>query len=170
METHSHNISYHDDSPFHTGIMAFIATNGTSDSTCYNNFSFTGMAEFRENSVVEGGAIKSEYNDIIIFDGIICFDENTADDGGAIHLGSTLKLILSPAIKNLSFTHNHAESNGGALYFEDSQCSLESTRPIECFLSIFYSNSSARNISLFFLNNSSDSIGSVDCTTEPIIV
>ena len=60
METHCHNISYHDDSPFHTGIMAFIVTNGASDSICYNNFSFTGMAEFRENSAVEGGAIKSE--------------------------------------------------------------------------------------------------------------
>ena len=161
METHSHNISYHDNSPFHTGIMAFIATNGTSDSTCYNNFSFTGMAEFRENSVVEGGAIKSEYSDIIIFDGITCFDKNTADDGGAIHLGSTSKLLLSPAIKNLTFTHHHAKRMGGALYCEDSQCALESTCPIECFCSIYYSNSLVRNILLFFLNNSADSTGSV---------
>ena len=127
------------------------------------------MIEFHENLADwSGGAIDSEYSSIVLAGNTYThFDKNTARDGGAIHLDSTSKLILSPAIKSISFTNNHAGRSGGALYVEDSECS---THSIECFLSIivlsYYSNSSdyaAKNmlLSLLFFNNSAEFTGSI---------
>ena len=144
----------------HNSIVSCISYSNCDPFHMYN----VGMAdiEFHENLAhLYGGAINSELSNIVL-DGntYTYFDKNTARDGGAIYLDSTSKLILSPAVKNISFTNNHAENRGGALYIDGSDYS---TLSIECFLSIYSKNSdyAVKNMPLFFFNNSAESTGSI---------
>ena len=127
------------------------------DERLLNNLSFVGTINSKTCETanrLQGGAIQSVDSSMTIF-GNINFTNNTAFHGGAMYLAGTSRLILSPAT-NISFINNHANSNGGALYVKDSQCSIGSTLPIECFLSI----DSTINILLNFSNNSANSTGS----------
>ena len=143
MGSYSHNnilsCNNYSNYPFHNSIMTPTGNktvNRTLTRISINDFIFTGMVEFRKNLAFGfGGTINSELSNIIL-DRNTCtyFDENRASDGGAIHLDSTSKLILSTAIKNVSFTNNYAENRGGALHIEDFECS---THSIGCFLSIY---------------------------------
>ena len=123
-----------------------------------SNSSSVGNITFLGNEARWGGAIRSIDNSEIVVENVyLNFINNKAIHGGAIYMADTSKLILTPAI-TISFILNHANGKGGAIYVGDSQCSLGSTIPIECFLSI--SNYAAANISLLFLNNSAGVIGS----------
>jgi hypothetical protein len=85
------------------------------------------VAVFNGNmAILYGGGILSAYeSSITIFDGSIHFENNTAMNGGGMYLGDNSKLILSLSIENnVSFVLNHAQRFGGALYVQDSQCSL----------------------------------------------
>ena len=127
------------------------------DKRLLNNLSFVGTINSKTCETanrLQGGAIQSADSSMTIF-GNINFTNNTAFHGGAMYLAGTSRLILSPAT-NISFINNHANGNGGALYVKDSQCSIGSTLPIECFLSI----DSTINILLNFSNNSANSTGS----------
>ena len=141
------------------GIMDFVA-NTVFEYESFNkkNLSFMNTVRFSGNSAMYGGAIRNVDSEIKIH-GDVYFENNRAFEGGAMIFIGPSKLILAPAI-HISFVLNHAESMGGALYFEDSQCSLGSILPIECFLSIHGDNNTTRNISLLFLNNSAGSVGS----------
>ena len=44
-------------------------------------------------------------------------ENDRADDGGALFLDGASHLILSSAVNIGSFTWNHANSMGGAIYF-----------------------------------------------------
>ena len=111
-----------------------------------------------ENSAtLEGGAIQSD-NSSMTIDGEVEFKYNIAFHGGAMFLAHT-KLILSSTVK-IFFILNHADSRGGAIYVKDSQCSFESTYPIECFLSIETDlNCAPTNKLLLFQNNSANNTG-----------
>ena len=125
------------------------------DEWLLSNLSFVGTINSCENANrLQGGAIQSVDSSMTIW-GNINFTNNTAFHGGAMYLAGTSRLILLPAT-SISFINNHVNSNGGALYVKDSQCSIGSTLPIECFLSI----DSTINILLNFSNNSANSTGS----------
>ena len=65
------------------------------------------------------------------------------------------KVILSTLTQNdVSFIFNYAHKFGGALYVDNSKCSII---PKECFLSI---NGYTTEVLLLFLNNSAGSMGS----------
>ena len=128
------------------------------DSFNKRNLSGMNAVRFSGNKAEYGGAIRNYKSKIKVY-GNAYFENNRAFEGGAMYFLGISKLILAPAI-NVSFILNYANSKGGAIYVEDSQCSLGSTIPIECFLSIHSDNNAIRNISLLFLNNSARSIGS----------
>ena len=121
----------------------------------HHDLSLMGMVEFYGNRAWELGGAVFTYNCDIAVHGNAYFQNNRAVDGGAMYLDGASKLILSPMI-NISFVLNYAENMGGALYYSDSQCSIESSLHIECFLSIWSKNSdnTTKSISLLFLNNS----------------
>ena len=96
----------------------------------------------------------------MIFTGTVKFIDNSALNGGAIGFlqGLSLRMILVQVL-NISFTMNHANDSGGALYFEDSQCILESNSP-ECFISMVNCSSCPNPILIIFEHNSAGSAGS----------
>ena len=118
------------------------------------------MVVFQQNIASQvGGAIESHANNILIFTGTVKFIDNSALNGGAIGFLRDLptRMILIPVL-SIFFIMNHANDSGGALYFEDSQCILESNSP-ECFISIV-NRSSYPNPILIFEHNSAGSAGS----------
>jgi predicted outer membrane repeat protein len=123
------------------------------------NMTFIGTTYFYRNSAFDGGAIRS-YDSNITFSGLAYFEGNVAIYyGGAIALRAS-KIILKPNL-NILFISNYAEKIGGALYVKDSQCSLGSSVPIECFITIDGPPTSTSNISLHFENNSAGTTGSI---------
>ena len=122
------------------------------------------MVVFRQNKASQvGGAIVSHANNVLIFTGTVKFIENSALNGGAIGFLQSFpqsRIVLVPVL-NISFIMNHANESGGALYFKDSQCILESNSP-ECFISIV-NRSSYPNPILIFEHNSAGSVGSSYC-------
>ena len=125
-----------------------------------SNITFIGTLLFYNNEGgAFGGAVRS-YNSNIVFSGLVHFERNQAFHGGAMQLGGASKLVLKPKF-SVSFISNHARDSGGALYFRDSQCSLGSTAPIECFIIIDGPLASISNISLHFENNSAEFTGSI---------
>ena len=120
------------------------------------------MVVFQQNKASQaGGAIVSRANNLLIFTGTVKFIENSALNGGAIAIGFLQsfpsRMVLVPVI-NISFIMNHANESGGALYFEDSQCILESNSP-ECFFSMVNRSFYPTPI-LIFEHNSAGSAGS----------
>ena len=103
-------------------------------SLFFVNLILQGNISFINNTFSTGSALSLFYGAVFFIHGNAYFKNNTATNGGAMYLSGTTKLILAPAI-NISFIMNHADRFGGALYFEDSQCSLEPTIQMECFLS-----------------------------------
>ena len=124
-----------------------------------SNITFIGTSYFYRNTGFYGGAIQT-YNNNVMFSGTAYFEENEAYKGGAMFLEGTSKLIFKPKL-NISFIQNHADYSGGALYYRDSQCSLGSIVPIECFITIDGPFVSTEDISLYFENNSAGITGSV---------
>jgi predicted outer membrane repeat protein len=125
-----------------------------------NNFneSGKGVALFRGNMAFQGGGLQFAYDsDIIIFDGSIHFENNTAMNGGGMYLIDNSKLIILSTQSDVSFVLNHAKSLGGALYVDDSHCSV---RLKDCFFSI-YGDHTATKVSLIFLNNSAGFKGNI---------
>ena len=127
----------------------------------YNIVTMIGTTYFYRNRGFDGGAVQGSDSNII-FSGIVHFERNWAILGGAMYLEGSSKLILKPKVYT-SFIFNSASENGGALFFRDSQCSLGSTVPIECFIAIDsdYPFSSTSNILLHFENNSARIAGSI---------
>ena len=127
------------------------------------NITFVGTTYFYRNTGKDGGAILSS-NSKIMLSGAAYFERNIANTGGAIWLEGSSKLIFKPKV-NISFILNYANNSGGALYFEDSQCLLESTIPRECFITIDSESDgpfgSMIDISLHFVNNSAGVTGSL---------
>ena len=123
------------------------------------NMTFIGTTYFYRNSAhYAGGAIVS-YDSNIMLSGAAYFEENVAIYGGAIALEDS-KLIFKPNL-NFFFVSNHANEAGGALRVVDSQCSLVSSVPLECFIIIDGPSTSTSNISLYFENNSAGTTGSI---------
>ena len=122
----------------------------------YSNITFLGTTYFYQNTGDKGGAIQNSDSNVM-FSGTVHFEKNTANFGGAMWLERTSKLILKPKL-SMHFLLNHANESGGALYFKDSQCFIV---PIECFITIGGSSASIHNISLYFIDNSAKSTGSV---------
>ena len=125
-----------------------------------SNITFVGTSYFYRNTAgYRGGAIQI-YDSNLMFSGTVYFERNMAYFGGAMFLEGTSKLILKPKL-NISFILNHANASGGALYFEDAQCSLGSTVPKDCFITIDGPFASISDISLHFIDNSAETTGSV---------
>ena len=123
------------------------------------NMTFIGTTYlYRNHARFGGGAIRGYYSNIM-FSGTAYFERNVAYNGGAIALTNS-KLIFKPNL-NIFFISNHANEAGGALYIEDSQCSLRSSVPLECFMTIDGPSISTSNISLNFENNSADTMRSI---------
>ena len=119
------------------------------------NMTFIGTTYFYRNiAQLAGGAIMSyDHDSNIVFSGTAYFEGNVANkDGGTIALRNS-KLIFKPNL-NIYFISNHANETGGALHIEDYQCSLVSSVPLECFMTIDGPSTSISNISLHFINNS----------------
>jgi predicted outer membrane repeat protein len=125
------------------------------------NMSYIGSTHFyRNGAFFAGGAIKSFYSSIL-FSGRVYIEGNVAKyNGGAIALLRASKLIFKPHL-NIFFISNYATEKGGALYIKDSQCSLRSSVPIECFINIDGPHTSTNSISLHFENNSAGTTGSI---------
>ncbi len=70
------------------------------------------------------------------------------------------KLVLKPHL-NIFFISNHANETGGAIHITDYQCSLGSSIPVECFITVDGPSTSTSNISLYFVNNSAGTSGSI---------
>jgi predicted outer membrane repeat protein len=124
------------------------------------NMTFVGTTCFHRNSANQygGGVLSIDGN--IIFSGTAYFEGNVANSsGGAIALQAS-KLIFKPNI-NIFFISNYANETGGALYIIDTQCSLGSSVPIECFFTIDGPSTSTSNISLHFENNIAGTTGSI---------
>jgi predicted outer membrane repeat protein len=123
------------------------------------NMTFIGTTYFYRNSgSYAGGAILGS-DSKILFSGTAHFEGNVANYvGGAIALEAS-KLIFKPNL-NIFFILNHAKK-GGVLYIRDFQCSLRSSAPIECFITIDSPSISTRNILLHFENNSAGTTGSI---------
>ena len=137
--------------------MWIACTGGLNESSC--NMTFNGTTYFYRNSADDGGAIVS-YDSNIMFSGTAYVERNVAnEDGGAIALRNS-KLIIEPNL-NIFFISNHANEKGGALHIEDYQCSLGSSVPLECFITIDGPSTSTSNISLHFVNNSAGITGSI---------
>ena len=130
-------------------------------SSIHSNITFIGTIYFYKNIGFKGGVIRG-YDSNVIFSGTIKFSKNMAVFSGAMFLVGASKLIFMPKL-SISFILNHANDSGGALYFEDYQCSLGSTVPIECFITIggSFISSTSINISLHFENNSAEKTGSI---------
>ena len=62
-------------------------------------------------------------------------------------------------MSSVFFISNYAIEKGGALYIEDSRCSLGSSAPLECFMTIDGPSTSTSNISLYFIDNSAGITG-----------
>ena len=108
------------DSNYHINIAADYG-HSVFDSFYSKNLSLVGMVKFYGNvAAKEGGAISMWfYSRISIAMNTSC-ENNMAYNGGAMFFAGTSGLTLSPVANVL----NHAESKRGALYFEDSQCSI----------------------------------------------
>ena len=123
------------------------------------NMTFIGTTYlYRNHASYGGGAIRGYYSNIM-FSGTAYFERNMAYNGGAIALTNS-KLMFKPNL-NIFFISNHANEAGGALHIEDSQCSLRSSVPLECFMTIDGPSISTSNISLHFENNSADTTRSI---------
>ena len=120
---------------------------------------FIGSTYFYRNRAGHGGAISSYYSNIMFSGTAYYFEGNMAYDGGAIALTNS-KLIFKPNL-NIFFISNNASDRGGALYITDSQCSLGSSVPLECFITIDGPSTSISNISLHFVNNSAGITGGI---------
>ena len=120
-----------------------------------SNVTFKGNATtfYRNKAVKKGGAING-IDSNLKFKGTVQFEKNIAYIGGAMALEGTSKLTLTPTL-NMFFIMNHANDSGGALHFEDSQCSTE---PIECFIII---DKPICSTTLHFIKNSAESTGSI---------
>ena len=141
------------------GTMFFNESFGSAVDGYSCNISFIGTTYFHGNSASYAGGIMSS-NSNIMFSGVVYFERNVANySGGAIALTAS-KLIFKPNL-DIFFTSNHAKENGGALHITDSQCSLGSSVPFECFITIDGPSTSISNISLYFENNSADITGSI---------
>ena len=125
-----------------------------------NIISFVGTTCFHGNSASYAGGIMST-NSNIMLSGTAYFERNVANyySGGAIAL-SYSKLIFKPNL-NIFFISNYANEADGALHITDSQCSLGSSEPLECFITIDDPSNSTSNISLHFENNSAGFTGSI---------
>ena len=91
----------------------------------------------------------------------VYIENNIAYNGGAMFFAGTSKLILSPGA-TIFFIINHAKSKGGALFYQDSQCSMYEP---ECFFSIYTTNPNfnilrLNHTFLYFINNSAGYIAS----------
>ena len=143
-----------------TGTVYFNETQGSAIRSQSSNISFIGTSYFYRNTAgFRGGAIQI-YDSNLMFSGTVYYERNMAYYGGAMFLEGTSKLILKPKL-NISFILNHANVSGGALYFEDAQCSLGSTVPNDCFITIDGPFASISDISLHFIDNSAETTGSV---------
>ena len=141
------------------GTMFFNESFGSAVDAYSCNISFIGTTYFHGNSASYAGGIMSS-NSNIMFSGVVYFERNVANySGGAIALTAS-KLIFKPNL-DIFFISNHAKENGGALHITDSQCSLGSSVPFECFITIDGPSTSISNISLYFENNSAGITGSI---------
>ena len=144
------------------GIMYFIESYQSAINGYGCNMRFIGTTYFYENSALyEGGGAIVSSNSNIMLSGTAYFEGNIAANkgGGAIALANS-KLIFKPNL-NVFFILNYAIEKGGALYIEDSRCSLGSSAPIECFMTIDGPSTSTSNILLYFISNSAGITGSI---------
>ena len=143
------------------GFIGTVYFNDSAGSAIYLNqhssITFTGDTYFYRNTGYSGGAIGC-YDSNITLSGTVYFEGNTAYLGGAMFLTGTSKLVFMPNL-DVSFISNYANDSGGALYFSDYQCSLESI--VECFITIDGSLASISTIKLYFVNNSARFTGSI---------
>ena len=130
-------------------------------------FNGTNMILFSNNTATfDGGAITNIDSQMKLY-GKIQFENNSANkgNGGAMALYGASKFILNP-LTTVDFLENYANSDGGAMYFEDSltarlNCYVASA---ECFIvlnttyDLFLNNVS---ILLKFMNNVADNYGAV---------
>ena len=73
------------------------------------------------NSGDKGGGIKVTQISNLKFGGQLIFDGNKAELGGAIYLPFGTKLLI---IGNVLFTHNRADKDGGAIYAQQTNISI----------------------------------------------
>ena len=154
------SITFHKNTAEYGGALHILSANISFNVDQMANNSSTIIAFLNNRANSNGGAIES-HSSILTFTKTMFFEANTAyfGNGGAVSLLKTSKLILVPKL-NISFTKNHANKAGGALYIKDFQCLLGSLVPLECFMSIQSSDVTTRDLSLHFENNSAGSTGS----------
>ena len=125
------------------------------------NMAFIGTTYFYRNSAQRsGGAIMMSSDSNIMLSGIAYFERNVANYGGGAIALLNSKLIFKPNL-NVFFNSNYANKVGGALYYQDDQCLLGSSVPMECFMTIDGPSASTSNISLHFENNSASFTGNI---------
>ena len=118
-------------------------------------FNGTNMTLFYDNAATYGGSVASLDSRINLY-GKIQFHNNsaTAGNGGAMALYGISKVVLNP-LTVVDFLENHAQFDGGAIYFEDLNCYVANDAKPECFiiLNTTYSLLNNSSILLNFTNN-----------------
>ena len=165
------------------GTLFFVNNSGYQGGAMYGQsskieFDTYARTIFESNRAMErGGAIYSVDDSMWSIKGSLIFLNNVATLGGAMSLVGSSKLILSKN-SDVVFSQNHANTNGGAIYFADrisiNQCRVYENTTValcfkpnttmmevckrldDCFIELdadFPFDYSSSNISLMFLDN-----------------
>ena len=150
----------------------------------FSDVTFSGANNFINNSApLFGGSIHVFFsNSSVNMTGNQTFIGNFADEGGAIAFIGRSKLLLTEPIQ-VNFIQNHADTNGGAIFYKDHLDSIrgcdttatELERAIDsfkfiqlskqdCFIEVNVINTSSlflSRIQFHFVNNTAGSAGSV---------
>ena len=107
------------------GTLKFISNHGRNQGGalvvgpyCTLDFDQYANVSFESNTAEHGGAIYTVHSTWNIR-GNLTFYNNSAFIGGAMFLSRNTKLILNKYTK-INFAENHADTNGGAIFLEDS--------------------------------------------------
>ena len=107
----------------------------------------SGKILFISNTADIGGAVAvrtySHTDPVLNLTGLVSFVNNSAIKGGAMGFDGRARLLLSDPVQ-VEFIENHADSTGGAMYFDDStlsriQCEYQSSLnvgDILCFIQL----------------------------------
>ena len=136
-----------------------------------SNIFYTDTNDFVQNSATVGGSMYAIFSDSLIhMSGNITFLQNFAENGGAVAFSADAKLALTREL-DLNFTENHANLNGGAIFYDDSVSSINACATKsriekrvketlqECFLELTFESV----IHVYFIQNTAGSAGT--CST-----
>ena len=148
----------------------------------FSDVTFSGANNFINNSAhIFGGSIHVLFsNSSVNMTGNQTFIENVAGEGGAIAFTGISKLLLTEPIQ-VNFIRNHANTNGGAIFYKDHLDSIrgcDTTATVleraidsfiqlskqDCFIQVNVINTSSlflSRIQFHFVNNTAGSAGSV---------